>query len=396
MKPGFETSLAIRRNSPIFRASMAKKKKSKEELLVKLFVQRVSSATTFAKRFKRVCRLLDSSTKLTDEQWIQVWRGLYYCVWYTEMGKGGEELIARIGANDNRQMLLTGFQALTNDWFGIDAFRLDKYMLLARVMVNTCLQLQTKDLINKTDDKSDSINETKPVDQYISENLDEEEDNEVESSDEAKTKKKSLPKNHRNKLNKISNKQQNKEIEFPIKFRSEIIDKILSTIKTSIGLTLHITDIFVDEMVKVFNGFKLKSKEKIDLYFDTLLPFVKLMAVTEDHRVLTNIRQNIFDKSKKQILIGESIEARKVILQKFIDAMIDIGGVAEIGRKNRDSIYSTAESFKTKLSQLNDTKDEKTLKRKKILIGKGRHKKVKYEVTSRSPFVTSIVPIPVV
>ena len=373
--------------------------KSKNELLVKSFVQTVSSATTFSKRFKKVSRLLEVKPELTEEQWLRVWRGMYYSIWYSEMTKGCDILAQKIGTHEDPTFLSSGFKALTNDWFGIDVFRLDKYMFLVRIMTNTSIKLQSKLLFSITsenDSKEESIDNQKSEEKVeeIVDISEEDKQKTTESVDKCETND-STSKQKNKKFDKRKDILK-KEIEFPIDFKAKLIDNIVTTVKSSIGLTLHMTDIFIDEFVRVLADIRPKAHQRVQLYYDLLVPFVKLMAVTEDYRVLNNCKQHIFDKLKKEVLIQESIDCRKRVLQRLIDAMIAIGGIESIGRKNRDSIYAIIENYKTKVIQLNKTDENKSLKRKKIVIGRGRSKRIKYELTSSSPFVTSIVPIAVV
>ncbi|XP_054153105.1 uncharacterized protein LOC128951848 [Oppia nitens] len=374
--------------------------KSKESLLVKSFVQSVSAATTFGKRYKKVCRLLDSRPQLSDQQWIYIWRGLYYSVWYSEMNKGCDQLIQRIGIYDNIPMLLNGFQAITNDWFGIDAFRVDKYMFLVRVMINTCLKLQIEALIDDKQDQSLTIVNNECIDANNNNQKTDDKKEETNDSEDEEINGKSNKQQNRQKYRKRFDKRndsQKKEMTFDMEFKANVIDKILMTVKSSIGLTLHLSDIFIEEFQKVLSEMRTKlNNREVDIYYHILVPFVKLIAVIGDHRVLSSLKTNIFDKFKNQLLIAESVDTRNQVLNKLISAMVTIGGVELLLRRNRDIIYDMISIFKQKVYQLTETNPEfKSIKRTKIFIGRGRHKKVKYEMTSKSPFVTSIVPIPV-
>jgi hypothetical protein len=390
--------------------------KSKEELLVKSFVQSVSSPTTYTKRYKKVCQLLDSRPVLTEEQWLYVWRGFYYSIWYSEMGKGCEQLAQTIGTCDDLSVILSGFKSLTNDWFGIDAFRVDKFMFLVRIMANNCLKLQLNYLLNKSlveksietldkslDKKTDDLSNDNVVENEgkVEETVEEVNDRNVELVD--KNQKKSSKRKDRNNENsgkKFGKKKEStkQEIEFPVEMRAELIDNILTIVNSSVGLTLHLNDLFIDELIKVMNEFKTNwnVKQKFDVFFDMLLPFVKLLALTEDNRLRNSIKEEIFDRFKNEIIISESIDTRKSILEKFVEAMIAIGSVPQVCKRNRDAIYNIVRLYKSKINSLSSSNDIKGVKRRKIVQKRGKHKKVKYEITSSTPFVRSIVPIAVV
>ncbi len=76
--------------------------------------------------------------------------------------------------------------------------------------------------------------------------------------------------------------------------------------------------------------------------------------------------------------------------------MIAIGSVPQVCKRNRDAIYNIVRLYKSKINSLSSSNDIKGVKRRKIVQKRGKHKKVKYEITSSTPFVRSIVPIAVV
>lgn len=83
--------------------------------------------------------------KLLDDHDIDtIWESLFFALWYAEMGRGCEEIIAAIERACSSSYRLTrfGFQTIAKKWYGLDQYRIDKVSHLARHLLPVLLQHQ--------------------------------------------------------------------------------------------------------------------------------------------------------------------------------------------------------------------------------------------------------------
>jgi len=341
---------------------MASKKHLDRDLFVMDFVQFVSSQQTHAKRVRKIKKTMElCPSNLTDTQWMKMWRGFYYAIWYSEMRKGGEELIEEMGNYQNGSYLLAGFKSLTQSWSGIDAFRIDKYMFLLRIMLRNVLKQQITALL---------VSETLFKDNPFM--------HEMKKGSQTKPKEPTEP------IGEEADKSK----------EANVIDYIVQETSKSTGLFLHVTDIYVDELQAVVQELIDDDSHKANLYYAMLIPFGKRLSTIQDERLRKSIRMNIFDKLMEQ-LISEPISIRSDTLSKFLDPLLEIASHTELG-KNRNCLYSLVDKIRSKVSSLNSTtKDRVKLKRRIIGVDR-KTKKIKYEVGTSTPFVRSLVPLPLI
>lgn len=118
----------------------------KRDLAIKGLVQRICTPVSTEKRLSAIKRFLSiRGVPYTEDECMCIWKGLFYSVWYTEMGKGCEEVVDAIaqGCNQHgRNLLLAGFQSLSDEWFGIDAIRLDKFVFFMRSLLRSSLAFE--------------------------------------------------------------------------------------------------------------------------------------------------------------------------------------------------------------------------------------------------------------
>ncbi|KAI1309410.1 Ribosomal RNA processing protein 1 -like protein [Halotydeus destructor] len=130
------------------RKEKKEKLNTKRDALVKGFIQKVSTPTTTEKRLKGISNLLKNATTLNfnHEEAMCIWKGLFYAVWYTEMGKGCEELIDVIatGCRNCPTLFVAGFETLAAEWFGLDYIRIDKFQHFARHMLRSLFRLEVE------------------------------------------------------------------------------------------------------------------------------------------------------------------------------------------------------------------------------------------------------------
>ena len=75
-----------------------------------------------------------------------IWDSLFYALWYAEMGRGCEEIIAAIerACYKNYRLTRIGFTTIAKMWYGLDQYRIDKVSHLARHLLPVILEQQIK------------------------------------------------------------------------------------------------------------------------------------------------------------------------------------------------------------------------------------------------------------
>lgn len=421
----------LRCRTPQKQALMVNKnvhRKILRDKLVKEFVIKVSSPIAPNKRIKTMRQVLKVAPHFTHKQLTYLWRGLYYCIWYTEMGKGCEEMCRLIAESECDKLLLSGFEAMARDWYGMDNYRIDKYSYLVRLMTNSIISRQVTILLNNFSqqrEESDSRCKTSEAN-VTSENTSKRQklDNEVLSENDLKTKKSQIDEKSANdednkrcgsdsedisqaptpeqiqfnsplkgKKKKINDKTKVRQIKVNIVTKAHIISQILTVIESAAGLTLHFCDIYLDEMLKVLNErFRWPVEEKAHVTVSLLVPFINLIATTNDDR-LRNAITELFGEFRQTTLAAESIEGRKLILRDLTDKLFLAGSQKEVGKKNRGAIYRLISSFKQKLALV----EGRALCKTKVEEERVKHKSKKISrYVSNTPFVRSLVPVAVV
>lgn len=344
---------------------MNPKKNLSRDLFVMDFVQFVSAPQTHAKRVRKIKKTMELvPSNLSETQWMKMWRGFYYAIWYSEMRKGGEELIVEMGGYQNAFYLLSGFKSLTESWGGIDAFRIDKYMFLIRHMLRNVMKQQISALLE---------------DKVLFEgNLFLEELKKGASSKTA---------------TKSDGKGETVAKPESLTMKANVISYIASVTSNSIGFFLHVCDMYLDELENAITELEIETAVKNNIYFHMTIPFAKRLSTIQDDRLRRTIRANIFDKLFDEILFQQPIPQRIEGLSKFTEPLVEMASHTESG-KNRNCLYSMADKVKSQVAALQcPIKDQVRLKRKPIGIDR-KTKKVKYEVGTRVPFARSLVPLP--
>lgn len=115
--------------------------------LVRSFNATLSGDSKAQSRVKSVNTLLNSghNLKLLDDHDIDgIWESLFFALWYAEMGRGCEEIIAAIerACNSSYRLTRIGFQTIAKKWYGLDQYRIDKVSHLARHLLPVLLKHQ--------------------------------------------------------------------------------------------------------------------------------------------------------------------------------------------------------------------------------------------------------------
>uniref|UniRef100_A0A1A9VLY3 Ribosomal RNA processing protein 1 homolog n=1 Tax=Glossina austeni TaxID=7395 RepID=A0A1A9VLY3_GLOAU len=176
-----------------------------------------------------------SSFPFTEEDFMRIWKGLYYNMWYSDKPLVQEDLAEQLGQligcfDDNVELSVKFFGAFLNimeiEWFGIDQWRIDKFLMLIRRMLRHMLKVL---------------------------------------------------KNHYWSSETVE------------RFNQCVEESVLSENVTARGLTMHYLDIFFEELAKVSNGDI--SAEQVNSF---IKPFIHFMATQQDFHLISYCRSRIF------------------------------------------------------------------------------------------------------
>ncbi|KAG5673854.1 hypothetical protein PVAND_003865 [Polypedilum vanderplanki] len=82
----------------------------------------------------------ESSYQFSDNDFLRLWKGLYYCMWMSDKPLVQEELAEELGSlihcfpniKIGIQFFQNFLETMCLEWFGIDQWRIDKFMMLVR------------------------------------------------------------------------------------------------------------------------------------------------------------------------------------------------------------------------------------------------------------------------
>lgn len=120
--------------------------------IVKLLIQRICTPVSAEKRLSSIRTFFqrNAAQSFDEKENMMIWKGLFYAIWYSEMGKGCEETMEAIVSECQRSqsLLMAGIQTLVNEWKGIDSIRVDKFAYFARRMKNTVFTIDVRDRLH--------------------------------------------------------------------------------------------------------------------------------------------------------------------------------------------------------------------------------------------------------
>ncbi|EFN84190.1 Ribosomal RNA processing protein 1-like protein [Harpegnathos saltator] len=164
---------------------------------------------------------------------MSLWKGLFYCMWMSdkmliqeELAESLSKIVHCLNSKDNIILYTTcALKTLATEWFGIDQYRLDKFSMLVRRILRQTFVV--------CKDKAWDM-------QWI------------------------------------------KEI-------SQIFEKLFLCPKTNLGFSLHVTEIYLEELAK--NSNENLSEEAVSEF---IRPFVVYLITTKDERQMKHIMKHIF------------------------------------------------------------------------------------------------------
>jgi len=293
-----------------------------------------------------------------DEDFLKLWKGLFYCVWLSDKVKVQQELCSRIAKLLHCftsplvafQFLKCFYLTLGREWAGLDHLRLDKFYSLQRRVLEESLRLVLS--AERTPEEKDESS-----------------DNEDDSDEEGE------------KENETHNQS--------AYLWSDAIQQGIND-DTAPGIILHLADIFVPTLVSVLPPegltFDLISQDEMSAL---LYPFYLLLQHSTSDRVNQRIIQEVFhgflrvkneekkndDEEKSQD--GDEEEDELDEFQRHIANLLEtypfgryFSGISEslfgiasdpdTQEKNRSKLYNLRETFQAKFA-LPAPKEETTV-----------------------------------
>lgn len=191
------------------------------------------------KQMKKLRRWLQlrsqSSFTFTQEDFMRIWKGLYYNMWYSDKPLVQEELAEQLGKllecfAGNLELSVNFFGAFMKsmciEWFGIDQWRIDKFLMLTRRMLRYMFKILK------------------------------------------------------------ANGWASEAVEL---FNKHATETVLFDNVTAKGLTMHYLDIFCEELSKVSEGDI--TSDQVALF---VKPFVHFMATQRDFQLISHCRNRVF------------------------------------------------------------------------------------------------------
>lgn len=201
--------------------------------------------------------------RFTEEGFMRIWKGLFYCVWMSDKPLVQEECVENISnlihcfmeLEDVQKFIRCFFQSISQAWFGLDSHRLDKYLMLVRRFLR-----QTLEYLNKENWELAKV--------------------------EAITK-----------------------------------DLYKSLVLAPIGLNLHLSEIYLEELAKVGRG-ELNPSTVLEM----IKPFADFMQLSSDSRLMKSLTNSLFLQLLRQSDEGIKHQAKFEVWRQmgFPEGDIDV------------------------------------------------------------------------
>ncbi|XP_044763164.1 ribosomal RNA processing protein 1 homolog [Coccinella septempunctata] len=202
------------------------------------------------KSLKKWLKHRSQNLAFTEEDFLRIWKGLFYSMWMSDKPLIQEECAENIASllhelpfDHSLILFKCGLITLCKEWFGIDQLRLNKFLMFVRRLLRQFLVVLKKNGFQK-----DNI----------------------------------------------------------IQFGNVISETVLDSGKKDImGLFLHFTEVYLEELAKVSEGHL-----KHHLVAEFLVPFIKTLTSSDDPRRIKQIRKFIFIHLMFQSDVGLEYQER--------------------------------------------------------------------------------------
>ncbi|CAH1396743.1 unnamed protein product [Nezara viridula] len=201
--------------------------------------------------------------RFTEEGFMRIWKGLFYCVWMSDKPLVQEECVENISnlihcfmeLEDVQKFIRCFFQSISQAWFGLDSHRLDKYLMLVRRFLRQMLEYLYKE--NWESGKVEAISK----------------------------------------------------------------DLYKSLVLAPIGLNLHLSEIYLEELAKVGRG-ELNPSTVLEM----IKPFADFMQLSSDSRLMKSLTNSLFLQLLRQSEEGIKHQAKFEVWRQmgFPEGDIDV------------------------------------------------------------------------
>jgi len=307
--------------------STGKERIDDKTVIVKVFAQKMAEYATSNERLKCIKRLLlkynnpdvKSNIKFDYDDWMKIWKSMFYALWYAEMGKGAEDMMHFIienliihyeslelaqsndgetpqKINDDQLGIIAGFETLAREWQGIDKWRVDKYLYMLRLLIGLAVNYEAQAYLTR-----------------------------------------------------------NEESEIEIEHRNQI-DLIVKKVKAkSIGLLDEIIEMYVEELIKCLSSIKLRwtMEEKCDLLMELVRPFIRLMGDnTTVNSTIRLLNCPFFSELKQNFFPMVSLVTRLEMVKRLKEEFQNAGSDPNVNRQHRNSCYHLADNYNSMMIAL--------------------------------------------
>ncbi|XP_014270200.1 ribosomal RNA processing protein 1 homolog isoform X2 [Halyomorpha halys] len=201
--------------------------------------------------------------RFTEEGFMRIWKGLFYCIWMSDKPLVQEECVENISnlihcfleLEDVQKFIRCFFQSISQAWFGLDSHRLDKYLMLVRRFLRQMLEYLYKE--NWEPGKVEAITK----------------------------------------------------------------DLYKSLVLAPIGLNLHLSEIYLEELAKVGRG-ELSPSTVLEM----IKPFADFMQLSSDSRLMKSLTNSLFLQLLRQSDEGIKHQAKFEVWRQmgFPEGDIDV------------------------------------------------------------------------
>ncbi|XP_059619239.1 ribosomal RNA processing protein 1 homolog [Phlebotomus argentipes] len=238
-----------------------------------------------------------SSFPFNNQDFLRLWKALFYAMWMSDKPLVQEQLAEDIGAllhcfptpQVSMQFYSVFLQTMNREWYGIDQWRIDKFMMLIRRVTRQCL---------------------------------------------------------------VVLRDNNWRLDLIKQFRKSFKSHIFGEMRISVGLSMHFLDLYLEEVAKVSGG-SIKRATVTSL----IRPFVTILARINDTRITVAVVKNIFHNLLYQSDLGRQYREKFEVWKSFgfptasIDdlEMVEEANDAESEESNDEANEEEAPSEKTAL-----------------------------------------------
>lgn len=286
-----------------------------KKVLIKRFVIAISRPLSTEENLSLIEGVLSDLKpfKLDAVDYGYLWTGIFYAIWYAEMGKGCEQIVERLYELANAKLIVHGFDKMNKDWFSIDYIRIDKYMYLTRRLTHRLLVLYFGQFVKwyrssrvKTAGESNVINESKATKNVT---------NKPDKTNKSKVS------NKRDKTNKTNATNEPDASESKPAGRCPNLLKNALDRMSGVGLVDHFLDILYAECFKIIAPFLGNAKQS-----KTLAAFLcrinktlvsRLAKSSKDERIqaiLKNEFSGLFNHLKRNKFVLERVMSDLIAL----------------------------------------------------------------------------------